>query len=70
MFNTSPNLKIVLSARESFGVPVPSDYEEAKKQMKEYSREQMCLNKKMETVLNVIIEMEQESGAVRDEELY
>ena len=56
--------------RESFGVPVPSDYLEAKKKMKEYSRKQMYLNEKMETVLNVIIEMEQASSIVRDEELY
>jgi HEAT repeat protein len=56
--------------REAFGVPVPSDYEEVKKRMREHFFEQGCLNEKLETVLKVIIHLEQAAGAVRDEELY
>lgn len=56
--------------RDTFEVEIQSDYEEARRSLKEYSHEQMCLNEKMETVLNVIIEIEQSTGTVRDEKLY
>ncbi len=52
--------------RETFGVEVSSDFGEALEQIREHRE----FSEKMETVLNVIVKMEQASGAVRDEELY
>jgi HEAT repeat protein len=60
----------MFNLRKVFGVPVPSDFEKAERQMEEYSLEQRGLNEKMETVLSMIIKFEQASGAVRDEVLY
>ncbi len=38
--------------------------------MREHFFEQRCLNEKLETVLKLIIQSEQATGAIRDEELY
>ena len=56
----------LVSLREDFGVEIPSDFDQAFRQMSQ----QVSIDGKMALVLNVVSRLEHTSGVARDEELY